>query len=254
MRQSVHEEYRREREHWWIRGRRAIFARVLDDVVGLPEGARARILDIGPGSGVNLPVLLPRGQVTVLDFDAASLHACRARGASAVVRGDAIVPPLADGSFDLVCALDVLEHLHDDDGALRAWQRLLTPKGSLLLSVPAFGFLWGRQDVLSHHLRRYRRKDLVAQLGRAGFAVGRATYFNTLLFTPITVARLLMRPFLSAMVARGKSDLAVPAPFGLDHVLYRTFAAEAGWVARRNLPVGVSILVVATAATSAGAE
>lgn len=248
MRQSVHDEYRGSREHWWIRGRRAIFTRVLDDVLGVRPGAAARILDIGPGSGVNLPVLLPRGRVTVLDFDADSLRACRAHGAQAVVRADAVAPPLADRSFDLVCALDVLEHLHDDETALRAWFGLLRPGGALLLSVPAFAFLWGRQDVLSHHLRRYRLPALRARIERAGFTVVRATYFNTLLFAPIAAARLLMRPFLAHSVARGKSDLSAPTPLGLDSVLFRTFAAEAGWVARRRLPFGVSILVAATAA------
>ena len=246
MRQSVHAEYRSEREHWWIRARRALFARVLDDVVGLPPGGAARILDIGPGSGVNMPVLLPRGRVTVLDLDTGSLQACRARGAGAVLRADAVRPPLAPASFDLVCALDVLEHLPADAEALRAWRDLLAPTGCLLLSVPAFGFLWGRQDVLSHHVRRYRRGELRTKLAAAGLHVRRATYFNTLLFPPIAAARLLMRPFLSALVARGKSDLAAPAPFGLDALFYRTFAAEAGWLVRRDLPLGVSILVLAT--------
>ncbi|MEZ5965550.1 MAG: class I SAM-dependent methyltransferase [Planctomycetota bacterium] len=247
MRESVHDEYRRGGEHWWIRARRTIFATMLDEVLGVRAGAGARILDIGPGSGVNMPVLAPRGAVTVLDSDASSLAACREVGARAVVRADALHPPLADATFDLVCALDVLEHLEDDAGALAAWRRLLSPGGHLLLSVPAFAFLWGRQDVLSHHKRRYRRPDLVAKVSAAGFAVRRASYFNTLLFPPIAGARLLMRPFLRRLVARGTSDLAAPTPFGLDTALYRLFAAEAGWLSRRNLPVGVSILLVASA-------
>jgi len=247
VRASVHDEYRGGREHWWIRGRRTIFARVLDDVLGVQPGTDARILDIGPGSGVNLPVLAPRGRVTVLDADAGSLHACRALGARALVRADAVRPPFAGGAFDLLCALDVLEHLRDDALALRAWRRVLAAGGALLLSVPAFPFLWGRQDVLSHHVRRYRRRPLLALVRAAGFEVVHATYFNTLLFPPIAAARLLMRPFLTRLVARGRSDLATPAPLGLDTVLYRTFAAEAGWVARRSLPFGVSILVAARA-------
>jgi SAM-dependent methyltransferase len=248
VRQSVHAEYRAQREHWWFAGRRTIFARVLDDVVGVRQGAGARILDIGPGSGINLDILAPRGAVTVLDYDLESARMCLAAGAEHVVRGDALHPPLATGSFDLVCALDVLEHLRDDADALAAWRELLAPDGALLLSVPALPFLWGRQDVLAHHERRYRRGDLVAKCARAGFTVRRASYFNTLLFPPIAVARLLMRPFLRHSVARGASDLAVRAPFGLDRVLYRTFAAEAPWLVRRNLPLGVSLLVVATPA------
>ena len=245
MRQSVHAEYRAQREHWWFRARRTIFARVLDEVIGVRADAGARILDIGPGSGVNLPILSPRGKVTVLDYDLVSARACLVAGADTVVRADALMPPFAKQSFDLLCALDVLEHLHDDEAALRAWRDLLAPTGSLLLSVPAFGFLWGRQDVLSHHQRRYRRGELIDKLTRAGFVIRRATYFNALLFPPIAIARLLMRPFLARSVAKGGSDLAMPAPFGLDRLLYSTFAAEARWLPRHDLPAGVSLLVVA---------
>ena len=246
MRESVHAEYRAQRDHWWFRARRAIFARVLDEVVGLRPGAGARILDIGPGSGVNLPILSPRGRVTVLDHDLTSARACLAEGADTVVRADALQPSLAPHTFDLVCALDVLEHLTDDAGALRAWRSLLTPTGSLLLSVPAFTFWWGRQDVLAHHQRRYRRRELISKLLAAGFTIRRATYFNTLLFPPIALARLLMRPFLARSVARGASDLAMRAPLGLDRVLYHTFAVEARWLSRHSLPLGVSLLIVAT--------
>lgn len=247
MQESLHAEYRADTDHWWFAARRTIFDRLLSDVVDARPGAALTILDIGPGSGVNLPILAPRGSVTVLDFDTGSLQACGRAGAARLVRGDAVTPPLAPQSFDLICALDVLEHLDDDARALAAWRTLLRPQGRLLLSVPALRMLWGRQDVLSQHRRRYRRGELRARMVGAGLQIDRLTYFNSLLLPPIAAARLLMRPFLGKSVAKGRSDLAVRAPFGLDGLLRRTFALESRWLPRHDLPLGVSLLAVARA-------
>ncbi|MFO1052150.1 MAG: class I SAM-dependent methyltransferase [Planctomycetota bacterium] len=243
MRECVHEEYRsRARDHWWFRARRSIFDTFLDPIA--PVGAGARILDIGPGSGVNLPVLAPRGRVTVVDFDRDSLAACAAQGADPV-RCDATALPWTDASFDLVCALDVLEHLDEDRPALAEMNRLVTPRGRLLLTVPALRVLWGRQDVLAEHRRRYRRRELRDLLHESGFVIERMTYFNTLLFPAILLARIAMRPWLGRTVAAGRSDLSVRAPFGADALLERVFAAERHWLARHDLPIGVSLLALA---------
>ncbi|MEM7203873.1 MAG: class I SAM-dependent methyltransferase [Planctomycetota bacterium] len=243
MREQVYAEYRqRAEEHWWFRARRHIFGKLLDAHVPLPQGAR--ILDLGPGSGVNLPILRDRGAVTTVDLSRDSLDDCRAQGARHLLEADASAPPLVDGSFDLVCALDVLEHLPDDAAALRAWRELLAPGARLLLSVPALSVLWGRQDVLSGHFRRYRRAALNSLLRDAGLRVERLSYFNSVLFPPILAVRLLMRPFLGRTAKGNGSDLSMTSP-ALDGALYRVFAAEAGWLRRRNLPLGVSLVGLA---------
>ncbi len=241
MKQTVHAVYRGERDHWWFRARRAIFAAILDRAAPLPSGAR--ILDLGPGHGVNGSILQPRGRWIALDVARDSLDGCRAGGALAL-QSDAARVAAKDGAFDLVCALDVLEHLDDDATALAEWRRVTRAGGRLLLSVPAFSFLWGRQDVLSEHRRRYTRPRLRALVERAGFEIERLTYFNTLLFPPIALVRLLMRPFLRASVARGGSDLSMPLPI-VDRLLYASFAVERHWLVRADLPVGVSLLCVA---------
>ena len=242
MKQTVREDYREaaaaRTAHWWVRGRRDIFGRMLDELVSLPE--HARILDIGPGYGVNVPLFQDRGRLCVLDADGASLDSCRALGVGDVVLGDAERLPFADARMDLVSALDVIEHLDDDTAALRECCRVLRPSGWLLLTVPARSILWGRQDVLSEHRRRYGRHQLRERLEAAGFAVRRLTFFNTLLFPPILLVRLLMRPLLLRKVQNGRSDFGFPLPFGLNGLLHRMFAAEASWLVRRNLPVGVS--------------
>lgn len=243
MKDVVHREYQQQSAHWWFRARRTIFARLLDELIRPP--AAARILDVGPGSGINLPVLRGRGPVTVLDTSRASLEHCRAAGADAVVQGDAMRPPFAPASFDLICALDVVEHLEHDREALAALRKLLRPGGHLLLSVPALPILWGRQDVLSGHCRRYRKRELEQRVQQAGFTIRKLSYFNTLLFPPILAVRLAMRPFLR-WTREGRSDLAAPS-LGLGGVLYRGFAAEAPWLVKHRLPIGVSLLCWAVA-------
>lgn len=255
MRSVVHDEHL-ERDHWWFRARRRIFARFLDHH-GLPAGAAIPwILDLGPGSGVNLDVLAARGRLVSLDLSARSLETCAALGrqlgaTTELTRADATRLPFQSGSLPLVCALDVLEHLPDDRAALAEIRRVLRPDGRLLLSVPAHPWMWGRQDVLAEHVRRYRRRELTERLEAAGFEILKLSYFNTLLFAPIALVRLLMRPFLARSVQRG-SDLSVRLPLGLDATLYWSFAVEAGWLTRRDLPLGVSLFGLARPRAPAG--
>lgn len=254
MQAVVHDEHL-ERDHWWFRARRRIFARCLERLV--PRTPGGWILDLGPGSGVNLDVLSNHGRLVSLDLSQRSLSTCRQVAAelgasSALTRADATRLPFLDHSLPLVCALDVLEHLPDDLATLREARRVLKPDGHLLLSVPAHPWMWGRQDVLAEHVRRYRRSELRAKVEAAGFEWVRLTYFNALLFPPIALVRLLMRPFLAHSTKRG-SDLSVKLPFGLDGLLYWSFALEAGWLPRRNLPWGVSLLGLARPRANPGA-
>ena len=246
MKDVVHDEHL-ERDHWWFRARRDIFRAVLEARTELPRPMR--VLDLGPGSGVNLSVLAPLGQLVNLDLSRVSLERLPELATDGVDSGEAVQAdatrlPFAARSFDLVCALDVLEHLDDDRAALTEIRRVLRPGGTFLFSVPAHRWLWGRQDVLAEHRRRYRREELAERVLAAGFELDRLSYCNTLLFPPIAAVRLAMRPFLSRTV-RGGSDLSVQLPFGLDRALYALFALESRWLPRRDLPFGVSLLGLA---------
>jgi SAM-dependent methyltransferase len=232
-----------EGSHWWFAGRRRIlesFVRAIVNDLKLPAGQRPRFLDVGCGTGANLEMLAQFGDAVGVDVSEDALAFCRARGLSNVRRGAAEALPYNDGEFDVVTALDVVEHLDDDLAGLREMRRVLKPSGRALLFVPAFMWLWGVQDDVSHHRRRYTLPQLRARAEAAGLAVERATYANVTFFAPILAGRLLMR----ALSLRPASENNVNVS-ALNGVLGRVFGAEAHWLRRFNLPFGVSAIIVA---------
>jgi SAM-dependent methyltransferase len=234
--------YQLEGRHWWFLGRRRLFLRLLEQRFP-PAARRIELLDFGCGTGAFLEDLDRFGAVSAVDGDPNAVAFCHARGRSEV----RLVPPGAplpfpDRAFDLVTTLDVVEHVEDDVGALRELRRVLRPGGLLLVAVPAFMFLWGKQDEVSHHHRRYTTTSLRRALAEAGFAVDRTSYFNTILFPPIAAVRLGRR--LLRRPGATQSDFEL-GPAALNRVLGAVFGAEAGIVARRDLPFGVSLLALA---------
>jgi SAM-dependent methyltransferase len=190
--------------------------------------------------------LAPYGRAQGIDFDEEAVGYCHERGLLDVRQGAAEKLPFGDGSFDLVTALDVVEHLDDDVAVLREMLRVLRPGGQLLVTVPAYRFLWGDQDVVNMHKRRYVAAEVRERLTAAGFQVRRLSYINAFLFPPIAGIRLL-RSLQNRLRPRTtqKSDFTYPAPRPLNFLLGLIFGAEAPIVRRVNLPVGVSILALA---------
>ena len=231
-----------EGAHWWFAGRRRILESFVRRIIAdLHVAGRApRILDVGCGTGANLEMLAQFGAAEGVDVSEDALAFCRARGLNNVRRGAAEALPYAHHSFDLVTALDVVEHLDDDAAGLREMRRVLMPNGRALLFVPAFMWLWGVQDDVSHHRRRYTLPQLRERVRAAGFEVERATYANVTFFAPILAGRLIMR----ATGARPASEnnLNVTA---LNGVLGQLLGAERFWLRHLNFPFGVSVVCVA---------
>ncbi|HEX3426127.1 MAG TPA: class I SAM-dependent methyltransferase [Acidimicrobiales bacterium] len=225
-----------EDRHWWFLGRRAVIASVLTD---LPPG---RVLDAGCGSGGNLSLYAALGPVFGVDTVADPLVRARRRGYQGV--GVASLPclPFADGAFDLVAATDVVEHVADGVGALRELLRVTRPGGRLLITVPAYRWLWSDSDVQLGHHRRYTRPELVEQCRAAGAQVIRATYFNTTLLAPIAAVRWARTRSGKPMAA---TELEQTGPVA-NRLLRLPMVAEARLIgAGISLPAGVSIVCLA---------
>lgn len=232
--------YEVEGAHWWFVGRRKIIGSFVERICRDIGKRRPRILDIGCGTGANLHMLSEFGVAEGVDVSAEALDFCRARGLAGVRQGAAESLPYEDASFDLVTGLDVVEHLDDDLAGLTEMRRVLRPGGYALLFVPAFMFLWGVQDDISHHRRRYTLPELKRAAEKAGLTVSRATYANVTFFVPILLGRLLMR--LTGFRPASENNLTVGA---LNGLLGRIFGAESSILRHANLPFGVSAICVA---------
>lgn len=228
-----------EDRHWWYRGRRKVLERVIDDL-RLP--ARARILDAGCGSGRNMVELARHGTVTGIELSEPSVALARERGTGEVVAGSVLEMPFEAGSFDLAASLDVIEHLEDDLAALRELRRVVAPGGSLLVTVPAYQWLWSGHDEINHHFRRYTRRTLQRVGEEAGWQQTRTTYFNSLLLPAAILLRVLDR--FSRKTTESSLDLWVP-PEPLNWLLERPLQLEAALIGRRGrIPAGLSLLAV----------
>lgn len=227
-----------EENHWWFVGRRVLFARLLKK---LPLPADARVLDLGCGTGANLRLLKENTtwQVTGLDYSGHALAYCAAKGLPPGVQSDACRLPFADASFDLLLLTDILEHV-DDDLALAEVRRVLKPGGLALVVVPAFMSLWGLQDDVSHHLRRYRLGQLKRLLRGAGLKPQGGFYFNFFLFLPIFLARQVIRVLRLPL----KSENEVNSPW-VNRVLTAVFGLDVWLAPWAHAPFGVSALVLA---------
>ena len=201
--------------------------------------SRLRILDVGCGTGANLEMLSRFGRAEGVDVSDEALEFCRSKGLR-VHKGLAEDLPFADEEFDLVTGLDVVEHLDDDVAGLREMRRVLKPGGRIMVFVPAFMWLWGVQDDISHHRIRYTRKQIVDRLTAAGFDVERATYANITFFAPILAGRVFMK--LTGLKPESENNINVSA---LNGFLGAVFGAERHWLRIANLPFGVSIAAVA---------
>jgi SAM-dependent methyltransferase len=232
--------FRVEQSHWWHIGRRKILAGFVEEICRQVTDRRPRILDVGCGTGANLLMLSKYGDAEGVDVSEDALAFCRERGLDKVRLGAGEELPYEDATFDLVTAFDVVEHMDDDLAGLREMRRVLRPGGRVLLFVPTFMFLWGVQDDVSHHRRRYRLPELQRVLEEAGFEMERATYANITFFLPILLVRKLMR--LTGIKTESENKITVSA---LNGVLGRVFGAESWLLRYMNLPFGVSGLCVA---------
>jgi len=242
--ERLYEEYAQiQGRHWWFAGRRAIVRAVIESRLS-PAGPM-RICDVGCGTGTNLRELRRFGPVTGVDPEPSAVAYCQSHGEQDVRLSSGLDLPFEDSSFDLITMLDVLEHVDDEAAMLGEARRVLAPGGHLLLTVPAYEWMWGAQDVIAHHKRRYTRPRLLSMLTGSSFEPLASSYFNTLLFAPIAAVRLARR--LRPPSGPPRSDFELTEPGLMNSMLARGFGAEAAVLRRASLPFGVSILALGRA-------
>ena len=226
--------------HWWYRARREVLAALIERAVKPPKDAR--ILEIGCGTGHNLEMLGQFGHVDGIELDEAARDVASARLGRAVM--GARLPELEgvpEYSYDLVALLDVLEHVAEDRESLRSIARRLKPGGAILITVPAFQWMWSAHDVVNHHQRRYSKATLRAAIADAGLKADFVGYFNSILFPLAAAARLASR-----FTGKGESDDKLP-PGPINAAFEALFGLERHAIARLPFTPGVSIAAVVRA-------
>lgn len=222
-----------EDRHWWFVGRRRLVTDTLSRT-----GARGRVLDLGCGTGGVLAHLGEFGTALGLDPAPEAAKYCTRRGVPMVV-GSGMCLPFADNSFDVVLALDVIEHVPDDVALLREARRVLRPGGVLLVTVPALQWLWSSHDEVNHHYRRYTRAMLNRSLRAGGFRPGKVSYYNAVLL-PLAIARKFVQ-----RLGSGDEHHLEDLPGPLNSTLRETMGVEGRVIRRLNLPIGASLIATA---------
>jgi len=226
--------------HWWYRARREILSDLIERKISLPK--EARILEVGCGTGHNLAMLGHFGRIDAIEVDAAARAVASKRLGHAVM--DAPLPELpgvADRSYDLIAILDVIEHIDQDVAGLKGLAGKLKPGGKILITVPAFPWMWSAHDVVNHHKRRYTKKTLKALVRDAGLKLDFLSWFNSLLFPLAAAARLAGR-----LTGKEDSDDKLP-PRPVNWLFDKIFGLERYALGRLPFPPGVSLVAIVSA-------
>lgn len=242
MRAEEHDELAdMESDYWWHVGRRHLIRSLLE--ARLPPDPNRRVLDVGCGAGGNLGLLAEFGDVLGAEPAGPGLDGCRARGLGPdrVVEAGAERLPFDDESFGLVTALDVIEHLDDDLGALKEMRRVLRPGGHLLLTVPAYRFLWSVHDEALGHRRRYMASEIHRLLNAVGLTILRRTYAISFPLPGIMGFRIA-QGLIPSLYRESASYVHLPGP--LNKLLIGALKLEASLIKRVDLPVGTSIIAL----------
>ncbi|PIY08375.1 MAG: class I SAM-dependent methyltransferase [Flexibacter sp. CG_4_10_14_3_um_filter_32_15] len=239
------EYYKLEREHWWFKAR----LNILDSLMqtDISKNGISKILNAGAATGATSVMLKKYGQVVSLEYDKDCSEFLSEVLGEDILNDSLTDLPMDDKSLDLVCAFDVIEHIKDHQQAVKEGYRVLKDNGYIFLTVPAFQILWSKHDEINHHYRRYRLKELRKILLDNGFEIEYSSYFNFLLFLPISFIRLLSKLLLpkESGESTGSDFEKFNSSNFLNRILYKVFMSERALLKRKiKLPFGVSAIII----------
>ena len=246
MEPEVYKQYAcNEDDYWWFKGRRAYLEQVILQYVG--QRNNLKICEVGCGSGGNLTMLAHHGIVDAVEMESYAQQYALSREITNVSK--VLVGYLPDniplvGPYEVVCCFDVIEHVEDDLDAIAALKQLVKPAGGVLVvTVPAYQWMWSSHDVANQHFRRYTIRRVRYLMESVGFKVCYSSYFNTLLFPLAVLSKSL--EWINVKKTK-KTEWAVKMPRSwINNLLQWIFGLERYWAGKISIPFGLSIVVVA---------
>lgn len=235
MREDLYPEmYLQEEQYWWHIAKRRL---VIDFVPKIPR----KILDVGCGTGMLMKELRQRGYfVCGIENNRLAIEFCKKRGLEEIKTCDLENNlTIDDNSFEVVTCLDVLEHIENDENLLKEFRRIIKPFGFLILTLPAYMYLWSYWDEMLGHKRRYDKGKLLEKLQEAGFQVVKISHFHSFLLPLVFVFRMLKS------ISKKRTSDFVEVPKFINKILLFVSFLERKMIRRTNLPLGLSFFVVA---------
>jgi len=230
--------YEMEEAYWWHVGRKEIVRKVINRL-NIPESAN--ILNVGSGTGGTVATLEDFGSVENVDTSQEAITYAKSKGIKNIKKVNGIKLPYKDKTFDLLVGLDVLEHIDEDLKALQEWKRVVKKDGKVIITVPAYQWLWSEHDESLHHKRRYTLSELVAKCNKAGFRVNKRSYLIVFSFGLIVAYR-----FISSVSDRKKQKKSsyVMLPKPINKLFTNLLILESLVIKKINFPFGTTAFVV----------
>lgn len=232
MKRKTFKSIESNQNDWWINGR----AEIILSIIRKYFKKNIKILDVGAGIGLITEKIKEAGYKKIIAADASSdsLEILKNKGIKTLKLK---LPEVEIKSkYDLILLLDVIEHVSDDQKTLINIKKILNKNGKIIITVPAFKFLWSKKDEEYGHFRRYTKKELRDKIKRAGYQIDYLSYYNFFLFMPALIAAKMNRREMKVKRYNSKQN----------RIFYPIFRQEAGFIRKGFLfPFGVSLIAVA---------
>ncbi len=229
----------REKTYWWHLGRLQIIKTYI--AVAKKGKTNLKILNVGCGTGGTIDLLESFGKVENVDNSDDAIRFMKSSGHKNVVKVDGIKLPFKDASFDIVGAFDVLEHIQEDRAALKEWSRVLRPDGAIVVTVPAYQWLWSGHDEVLYHKRRYTKALIKKTARQAGLKVDKLSY-AVVFSLPLVIGFRFINKIMKRQVSSETSYVNVPT--WTNRLFTKFLYLEAKLHNKLSFPAGTSVVAI----------